>query len=151
MYRRNKGPATQAAPQAQAAFQRAPGQQQGRSEMNRYSGPDARPAGDPGQEQGGGAQNIRAMLTRKPPQQVQPPQLPPQQGMPPAPAPGPVAQPAPMPPAPGPGPVAQPMPMPPAPKPYAQPQPMPQPYTQPPTSGIQALRQGVQQRLMPSR
>jgi len=57
--------------------------QQGRSEMSRYSGPDARPANPPQQS---GTENLREMLTQQQPrQQMQDPvdqmgQMPPQQG-----------------------------------------------------------------------
>lgn len=141
MYRRQAS--TQAPQQAQSAFQRAPANnQQGRPEMARYSGPDARPAGDPG---GGGAQNIRAMLTQQPaPNQQamahanpnarfqQPGQPPaPQQGMPPAPRP-----------------VTQPIQQPtqPAPMPVQPPQPIAQPAPRP-GGGIEAIRRGFMDRV----
>ena len=55
-------------------------QQQGRSEMGKYSGPDARPAGNPGEETG--FKSLKAMLTQKQPQGQMPPA--PEQGGPPA-------------------------------------------------------------------
>jgi len=142
MYRRNNpSMPAQASPRTQAAFQRSPrANQQGRNEMAQYSGPDARPAGDPGQAPGGGAENLRSMLTQQP-QPVQPP--PSTQPPPPVPqAPLPVAQPGPIQPAP-----YQPKPPgtePPPPHPQAPLPGQPQPV---PTSGIEALRSGVAARL----
>jgi len=72
----------------QRALRSNMGQQAGREQMSRYSGPEARPAGELRDQQKTGADSLRSMLTQ-PQQQQQPPRPMPSQQQPPRPMPAP--------------------------------------------------------------